>query len=176
MSKDKNIIIKLYLDEESIPEINKKTGVCLSTIRYLLMKNGVLRSRADALRLAAQKGKLGSGLRGKKRPPFSLAHRENLKKAAQKRPSRGVSLKPNGYVEFTRGINKGRSVHVITMEKHIGRHILSKEVVHHKGIKYPISSIINRQDNRIENLRIMTRSEHSRLHRAERTSGLYGKF
>ncbi len=42
--------------------------------------------------------------------------------------------------------------HRLVMEKYIGRYLLPEEVVHHKGIKYPINDIRNRSDNRIKNL------------------------
>lgn len=42
--------------------------------------------------------------------------------------------------------------HHLVMEKHIGRYLRPEEVVHHKGDKYPLGSIKNKQDNRIENL------------------------
>ncbi len=52
-----------------------------------------------------------------------------------------------------------------TMEQHLGRYLTKKEIVHHKGIKYPLDSIENKQDDRIENLNLCSgRKEHSFYH------------
>ena len=68
----------------------------------------------------------------------------------------GISLKPCGYYEITKGVNKNRRLHDVIMERHIGRKLESYEVVHHvNGIK---------TDNRIANLQLMTKSNHSSLH------------
>ncbi len=49
---------------------------------------------------------------------------------------------PNGYI----------LEHRLVMEKYIGRYLKPEEVVHHRGIRYPIDSIENKQDNRTKNL------------------------
>lgn len=50
--------------------------------------------------------------------------------------------------------------HDLVMECYIGRWLKEDEVVHHINKK--------RNDNRIENLKLMTKSEHSRLHAKEK--------
>lgn len=50
--------------------------------------------------------------------------------------------------------------HILVMEKAIGRYITREEVVHHKNHI--------RNDNRLENLQLMSFKEHSALHMKER--------
>lgn len=49
--------------------------------------------------------------------------------------------------------------HVAVMSEHIGRSLASGECVHHKDR--------NRQNNRIDNLQLMTQSDHAKLHQLE---------
>ena len=56
--------------------------------------------------------------------------------------------------------------HRLVMEKHLRRYLTPEEVVHHRGERYPINSIKNRQDNRIENLQLFANdAEHKKLHK-----------
>lgn len=66
----------------------------------------------------------------------------------------------NGYiVQYINGYNKkgNAKVHRLVMEQYLGRKLLNDEVVHHINE--------NKKDNRIENLQVMTKREHSRMHR-----------
>ncbi len=53
----------------------------------------------------------------------------------------------------------------LVMEKLLGRYLIPPELVHHKGIKYPLGSIKNRQDDRPENLQLFANhSTHIKFH------------
>lgn len=54
-----------------------------------------------------------------------------------------------------------RDEHRYIMEQHLGRKLGRDELVHHKNE--------NKRDNQIENLVIMSRSEHARLHQLGKT-------
>ena len=132
---DDEILRMLYLEQGmSVPQISEKIVVSRSTVRVRLKELCVLRSRSDAIRLASTQGRIGAHLRGKKRQFTSdwcaKISAGKLKHADAN--AKGVSLKPNGYIEHTRGENKGRSVHVTLIEAAIGRRLAPHEIVHHK--------------------------------------------
>lgn len=151
--------IALYQAGRSITDISGDLGLPKSTVRFRLARAGVLRSRGDGVRLAATCGKLGRpGPRG----PMSEETKAKLsasKRALGEATAVGLSVKPNGYIEYTRGANKGRSQHVVIMEARIGRRLHRDEVVHH------IDG--DRSNNHPDNLALMTRAAHTRLHRRE---------
>jgi endogenous inhibitor of DNA gyrase (YacG/DUF329 family) len=60
--------------------------------------------------------------------------------------------------------------HRLVMEKILNRYLQPNELVHHKGIKYPIGSIKNMQDNRPENLELTTRIIHPKDHPSQRNN------
>lgn len=148
----------LYEAGKSIPEVSEITGMARSTVRNRLIRAGVtIRSRAEGVRGA--RPKLGSGMRGKTRV-FNDEHKKRIsdgRNAWADENAIGTRITQSGYIEFTRGPNKGRSEHVEIMERRLGRHILPDEVVHH------IDG--DRANNHTDNLALMTRAGHARHHR-----------
>ena len=74
------------------------------------------------------------------------------------------------YPDYPSSTKEGRVLeHVYIMEQYLGRQLLPDECVHHKNhINESICTPSVRTDNRLENLVLMTRSEHTRLHMEER--------
>lgn len=53
--------------------------------------------------------------------------------------------------------------HRLVTAKHLGRPLTRREIVHHKGIKYPLGSVENRGHNPFENLKLFASdSEHQK--------------
>ena len=118
--------------------------------------------RKDGTKLGFQKGK-----------KFSKEHRKKLKKTMQgNRNAFKIGQKIHlGYILIhqpshprarTNGYIKRAN---LVMEKKLGRYLIPPELVHHKGIKYPLHSIENKQDDRPENLQLFAnKSSHSSFH------------
>lgn len=70
----------------------------------------------------------------------------------------GRKLMPNGYVQINVAPNKRRYEHIVVVEKMIGRPLRADECIDH------INGI--RDDNRPENLRVMKKSDHAKMHMA----------
>ena len=152
---------QMYVAGQSLPEISRLTGIAISTLRFRFLKAGILRSRAEGIRQAAASGRLGTGMRGKRRT-FTEKHKKAISESRLRwgdQNATGTRITSSGYVEFTRGPHKGRLEHVVVMEERLRRHLLEDETVHHiDGCK------TNNHDN---NLALCTRSGHARLHRRE---------
>jgi len=113
--------------------------------------------------------KLSIGLKGRtawnKGLKFSKELREKLSEAHQgdkyrgKNHScwRGGKYKTEfGYIRIWIAPKKYKFEHILVMEKFLGRPLNKGEVAHHKNGK--------RDDNRIENLQLMTTSKHKSYH------------
>jgi len=101
--------------------------------------------------------------KGKEYLQISGKNNPNWKGGKKKSRDYWYILKPNHPRANKQGYVKRAN---LVMEKMIGRFLEIDEVVHHKGIKYPIDSIKNKQDDRPKNLQLFNNhSEHLKFHR-----------
>lgn len=151
-------LAELYESGQSTAQIARSVGLTISAVRKSLQSIGVtFRSAVEGRRLAGYEA-----LRGRKRPPFSAEHKGNISAAKHRwaaKHARGTRVTVKGYIEYTRGVNKGRKVHDVLMEEVIGRRLVRGEQVHHVDG--------NKANNAMANLRLLDRAEHMRIHRKQ---------
>ncbi len=157
--------VQMYVAENrSTPEISAALGVSISTVRRQLLAAGVaLRTAKQASQIYAPK--ISAKLTGRSR---DISPEWRAKINASKRlaaiGSKGTRINSRGYVEICsrQSPDYGRLEHAVVMERHIGRRLAAGEVVHHIDE--------NKQNNAIENLRLMTNAAHVSLHRKQAKS------
>ena len=129
---------------------------------YNELNNDELMKYFNRTYLSIYKKARSLGLR--KTPEMEFINRSNARQGDKGANWKGGRKRtPKGYVmilkkEHPRADNNRGYVfeHILVMENHIGRYLNKDEIVHHiNGIK---------DDNRIENLKLMTHSEHTKLH------------
>lgn len=170
----KEILLKEYIEEEKpIHEVAKDLGVSVGTVFNYLKKYEIeTRPRMTE----KTKAKISEALIGKpshlKGKPMPKEWKESISKARK-----GQIFKPSEYGGHRKRRRDGYVAvfcpdhpmkskdgyvmeHILVMEDHIGRYVTRDEVVHHKNHI--------RDDNRIENLELMTFKEHAGLHMKER--------
>lgn len=152
----------LYRQGHSLTAIAKMTGTNYSAVRRKLQIAGVpILSRKEGV--ARHPNGWNSNRIGISRPEFSQEWRDNMSKSAKAKWEaigvKGFTVTKEGYVKFTTGPNVDRELHVVMMEERIGRRLLSDENVHH--IDHDPSN------NSEDNLALVTKSGHARLHRFE---------
>lgn len=163
---------RCYLvDLMTIREIAEKYGVSVGWVFNAMKRNGI-KTRARMNEMTRKR--IGDAKRGKKHHgrPLSEETKKKISDAHMglfiKKTEFGghKKLRTDGYIKVYcpshQNATKDGYVmeHILVMEKHIGRHLKDGECVHH------INHI--RSDNRIENLMLMTLSEHTSMHMRER--------
>lgn len=145
----------------SLSQIASALGCPISRVRCVLLEAGVrLRTPSEGRRICLAEGR---GVWTGPRAPLSEETRSRISEVLRRNAEGvavGTSVKPSGYIEFTRGPNKGRSVHRVVMEEVLGRRLTRREHVHHRDG--------NRANNEPDNLEVLDISEHVSLHRRRR--------
>lgn len=171
---EKEILEKLYLEQElSMKEISKELGAAVGSVYNYIKKYGI---KSRPIITEKSKKKISEANRGRVSPRKGT-HLSAETKKKMSESKRGKFRKPSKYGGHTKKRSDGYiSVykpshplatkdgyvleHILVMEEKIGRIITRDEVVHH------INHV--RDDNRIENLQLMTFKEHAAFHLRER--------
>ena len=142
---DLELVKKLYSEGLSLKDVGIKLGVSPNTISRRL--NNLSISKRDG---TFQKG----------HAPVPGCEKGWFKKGVPSKAWKGGLRFTRGYREvWCHSRQKYIKEHRYIMELHLGRKLNKDELVHHINK--------NRLDNRIENLQIMSNSEHATLHGTE---------
>lgn len=163
---EENILRKKYLDEQkSMNEIAKELNVAVGSVYNYIKKYNI---QPRKYRTERSKQKISKANKGRKSVLKGTHLSEERKEKLRISKSKGIGKKElhNGYYriyfpDHPKSDARGWILeHTLIMECYIGRWIKDDEVVHHKNEI--------RTDNRIENLQLMTRKEHSKYHRLKK--------
>lgn len=170
----KDLLIEEYINKEkAMNEIAREYDIAVGSVYNYLKKYGIptREKMTKKTREKISKAHMGkpSPIKGIKRPKeFGLKISKAKKGKYRIHTKYGGHIKhrKDGYTHIfcpdNANANKDGYVmeHILVMQEHIKRPLAEDEVVHHKNKI--------RNDNRIENLQLMTFKEHARLHMKER--------
>ena len=154
----------LYVTQgKTMKDISVELGIAVGKIHRLIHEYGIpAKKNTDYELTEAQREawrNIGKSRKGRK------SSSETRRKISESRKIHGMGhrkKRSDGYIglyypDYPHSSKDGYIMeHVYVMEQHIGRSLKDDECVHHKNF--------DRSDNRIENLQLMTKSEHMSYH------------
>ena len=163
----KEKVISLYVSGETTRDSAKACGISTGSAFKVLKAAGVMRTNGDAHRGFKKSPEECKRIGDMRRGTHHTEEAKRKMSEAHKIHHAGHrKLRDDGYIkvyfpDHPDATKDGYvAEHRLVMERAVGRRLEKNEVVHH------INHI--RTDNRIENLKLMTFSEHMSLHMRER--------
>lgn len=141
-NKNKQFCSKICFDKSRLKRIIVKCSICNKDIYKHLSK---VRIHNYCCKECSNIGK--SIINSIKLREIKNEHKGDWKYWFNKKKS----ISSDGYYWYN-----DKKIHRLIMEEYLGRKLLSSEIVHHINE--------NKLDNRIENLQIVSRAEHNRIH------------
>jgi hypothetical protein len=162
---------KAYLDENKpMHRIAKDLNMSVGKVYNLIKKYNIpTRSQKETFTMKGHKLSAEQCKAISKRHKGKKLSEETKRKIGEANKINGIGHKKNrvdGYIAVyfpmhPRSSKDGYIMeHILIMEKLLGRHLYENECVHHKNQ--------NKDDNRAENLMLMTKTEHMRYHMKKR--------
>ncbi|MFA5406870.1 MAG: HNH endonuclease [Candidatus Nanoarchaeia archaeon] len=140
--------------------ITTDTRKKISETRHLLIQEGKITTWNKGLTKETDERVLKNVSGASTKTQFKKGHA--LSKGKKNAMWKGGRTKnSNGYIllksyNHPRAINGYVFEHILVMESYLGRFLNDDKLIHHINLK--------KTDNRLKNLRLMTKSEHTRLH------------
>jgi hypothetical protein len=159
-----DVLYQMYIVEgKTMKAISEELHIATGKIHRLIHEYGIPAKKLSDYP-ATDKQRAAWSKIGKSRKGVSLTpeHREKISEAMKIHAAGHIKTRSDGYKalyypDYPRSNKEGYVMeHIYIMEQHIGRPLKENECVHH------INFI--RDDNRIENLKLMTKSEHMSYH------------
>ena len=159
-----DVLYQMYIvDGKTMKAISEELHIATGKIHRLIHEYGIpAKKLSDYPATDKQRAAWSKIGKSKKGVSFTQEHRKKISEAKKIHAAGHIKTRPDGYKalyypDYPHANNDGYVMeHVYIMEQHIGRLLEDNECVHHINF--------DRADNRIDNLRLMTKSEHMSYH------------